>query len=319
MMNESKLARLDLNLLLPFVLLHEERHAGRVAARLNLSPSAVSHALRRLRSTFDDPLFVPTPRGMTPTVRANSLAPLARELVAQAEALAASTAPFAPATSQRRFRIGAPDAAIATMIPSLVERLGQTAPGIDLSLVALLPAPGKVGPEDAWRHVIDMLDNGHLDAAILPFRPQSPRIEARFLHDEQFAVAFRHGHQFGRSPTLRRFAAARHLLVSATGDPSGLIDRALADMGLSRRVALTVPHFFMALDVIRRTDLIGAIPRRFALHHAEAFGLGVAELPLPQPGSPIYALAPRAAMADRGIAWLIDQLSGQAVPARSKA
>ena len=256
---------------------------------------------------------------MTPTVRANSLAPLARELVAQAEALAASTAPFAPATSQRRFRIGAPDAAIATMIPSLVERLGQTAPGIDLSLVALLPAPGKVGPEDAWRHVIDMLDNGQLDAAILPFRPQSPRIEARFLHDEQFAVAFRHGHQFGRSPTLRRFAAARHLLVSATGDPSGLIDRALADMGLSRRVALTVPHFFMALDVIRRTDLIGAIPRRFALHHAEAFGLGVAELPLPQPGSPIYALAPRAAMADRGIAWLIDQLSGQAVPARSKA
>lgn len=307
-MNESKLARLDLNLLLPFVLLHEERHAGRVAARLNLSPSAVSHALRRLRLTFDDPLFLPTPRGMTPTARADALAPLARDLVAQAQALAASAAPFDPATSTRRFRLGAPDAAVATMVPGLVERLSREAPGIDLSLVALLPAPRTIGPEEAWRHVIDLLDSGQLDAAILPYRPQSPRLEARHLHDERFAVASRRGHRFGKSPTLNSFASARHVLVSATGDPSGLIDRALEEQGLSRRVALTVPHFFMALDIIGRTDLIGAIPQRFALHHAEAFGLEVAELPLPQPISPIHALAPKAAMADRAIAWLIDQL-----------
>lgn len=309
MMNESQLMRLDLNLLLPFVLLHEERHAGRVAARLNLSPSAVSHALRRLRSTFDDPLFVPGPRGMAPTARAEALAPLARDLVAQAEALMASSTPFDPATSRRRFRIGAPDAAIATMVPALVERLAGEAPGIDLSLVTVLPAPRTIGPEEAWSHVIEQLDGGQLDAAILPYRPLSPRIEGRHIHDEQFAVAFRRGHPFGDKRSLSAFAEASHILVSATGDPSGLVDRALAEKGLSRRIALTVPHFFMALDVIGRTDLIGAIPRRFAMHHADAFGLDVAELPVPQPESPIYALALKAAIADRGIAWLLDQLA----------
>lgn len=317
MLNETKLSRLDLNLLLPFVLLHEERNAGRVAARMNLSASAISHALRRLRSTFNDPLFVPNPRGMTPTARANALAPLARDLIAQAEALASSAAPFDPATSRRRFRIGAPDAAIATLVPALVAALQLDAPGIDLSLVALLPAPRSDAPEEAWRPVVAMLDEGALDVAVLPYRPDNARIAARLLHDEQFAVAFRRGHPFGSNPTLAAFAAARHVLVSATGDASGLVDRALAEQGLGRRVALTVPHFFMALDVIGRTDLLGAIPRRFAEHHAAAFGLAVADLPLPQPPSPIYALAPKAALADLGIAWLIERIAGadQATPA----
>jgi DNA-binding transcriptional LysR family regulator len=246
---------------------------------------------------------------MTPTARADLLAPQARELIEKAEQLVAGNAPFDPATANRRFRVGAPDAAVSASVPALVERLGRDAPDIGLSMIALLPAPRTTGPEEAWSHVMSMLDGGQLDAAILPYRPQSPRIEARHIHDEEFAVAHRRGHPFGKTGSLSAFAAAGHVLVSATGDPAGLIDRALAEKGMSRRIALTVPHFFMALDVIGRTDLIGAIPRRFAQHHAGAFGLEVADLPLPQPPSPIFALAPKAAMADRGIAWLMDRIA----------
>ena len=81
MLNHAQLARADINLLLLFDLLFEERNAGRAAARLNLSPSAVSHSLRRLRTLLDDPLFLPNPKGMVPTDRAEALAPIIRDIV----------------------------------------------------------------------------------------------------------------------------------------------------------------------------------------------------------------------------------------------
>lgn len=307
-MNETKLARVNLNLLLPFSLLFEERHAGRVAERLHLSPSAVSHALRRLRALFNDPLFLPTPHGMVPTVRAQEMAPLVRELIERAAALAASAIPFDPETSRRRFRLGAPDTVAAALAPALVDRLSAIAPGIDLAMVAVLPAPDVAGPEEAWRPATDLLDVGKLDIAIVPWRLATPRLAARELGQEEFVVAFRRGHHFGRTPSLEAFADASHVLVSATGDPFGFVDQSLTELGLQRRVALTVPHFFMALDVIGRSDLIGAVPGRFANRYAAAFGLETAALPVPQPPSAVYALTLKAALADGGVAWLLQQV-----------
>ena len=305
-MNETKLSRIDMNLLLVFALLHEERKAGRVAERLHLTPSAVSHALRRLRSTFDDPLFLPTPKGLTPTARADQLAPLINDIMARAEALAATTAPFDPATSSRRFRLGAIDTALATLLPSMMDKLSRAAPGVDLSVLALLPGPEATGPENAWLPFVAMLDRRELDVVVLPWTPPSPRMEVRHLYDEQFVTAYRRGHPFGRQPDVEGFARSNHVLVSANGDPSGFVDRALAQQGLIRRVALTVPSFHDALDVISRTNLIGAVPRSFAALHAEALRLDFAELRLPQPPSPMSAIVPKAAIADRGIAWLLD-------------
>src|SRR5215218_2768186 len=73
MMNQADLSRTDLNLLVLFEILMEERHAGRSAERLNLSPSAVSHGLGRLRKLLGDPLFLRTPKGVVPTARATEL------------------------------------------------------------------------------------------------------------------------------------------------------------------------------------------------------------------------------------------------------
>src|SRR5690349_17937353 len=137
MLNHAQLARVDLNLLLVFDLLFEEQNAGRAAARLNLSPSAISHALRRLRLLLDDPLFLPNPKGMVPTERAQSLAPTIRDIVERVQGVVASSAAFDPAATVRRFRIGAPDGAVSVIVPRLVERLQTSAPGIDLSILQL--------------------------------------------------------------------------------------------------------------------------------------------------------------------------------------
>ena len=82
----------------------------------------------------------------------------------------------------------------------------------------------------------------------------------------------RSGHPFGRRPTLDRYVEMRHLVVSQTGDPNGFVDVALAAKGRSRRVALTVPNFMMALAIVSETDLVTALPRRFAASMPRASG-----------------------------------------------
>jgi DNA-binding transcriptional LysR family regulator len=107
MLNRISLSRVDLNLLVLFHTVLEEGHA-RAAGRLNLTPSAVSHSLGRLRYLFNDPLFLRTPKGVVPTARALELGEPVADILARVGRVMASAAPFDAATSSRRFVIGAP-------------------------------------------------------------------------------------------------------------------------------------------------------------------------------------------------------------------
>src|SRR3954454_11358243 len=105
MLNEIDLSRTDLNLLVLFEAVLRERHVGRAADRLSLSPSAVSHGLGRLRRLLNDPLFLRTPRGVVPTARAEDLAAAVADVLSRVRSVVASAEPFDPATSRRRFTI----------------------------------------------------------------------------------------------------------------------------------------------------------------------------------------------------------------------
>jgi DNA-binding transcriptional LysR family regulator len=308
MLKHAQLVRVDINLLLVFDLLFEERNAGRAAARLNLSPSAISHALRRLRSLLKDPLFLPTAKGMVPTERAHALAPAIHDIVERVGGVLASAEEFDPATAVRRFRIGAPDGAVSVLVPNLVKRLEEEAPGVDLAVLQILPSPGTV-PEHVWRGALAELDTGRIDLAILPHRPQQGRFHSATLYREDFVVATRRGHSYAAAPSIEAFAAARHILVSATGDTSGFVDVALAERGFERRIALTVPSFFMAAAAIASSDLIGGLPRRFAAEAARAYPVEIVEPPFPMLSADLHAIVPQAAMLDRGIAWLVDTVT----------
>ena len=150
MMNEINLARTDLNLLALFEVIFSERHLGRAAARLNLTASAVSHGLSRLRRLLNDPLFLRVPKGVVPTARALALAAPIADVLARARHVLATAAPFDPAKSQRRFVIGAPDGISPVFLTPLLARLQRAAPGIDVGLRQLLPPSGGQSPEQAW-------------------------------------------------------------------------------------------------------------------------------------------------------------------------
>ena len=309
MLNHAQLARTDINLLLVFDLLFEEGNAARAAARLNLSPSAISHALRRLRRTLDDPLFLPTPKGMVPTERAHALAPAIRDIVERVQGIVANVEGFDPATANRRFRIGAPDGAISVIVPALVQRLESSAPSIDLSILQLLPQPGAIDPAEAWRGAFAEVESGRIDLAILPYPASEARFHSTPLSFEDFVIVARRGHPLTQNVTIQSFAAARHVLVSATGDSWGFVDRALAERGLKRRIALTVPSFFMAVAAIASSDLVGALPRRFAREAQQHFDVESLQPPFDLLSSDLCAIVSKAALLDRGIAWLLETVT----------
>ena len=309
MLNHAQLARTDINLLLLFDLLFEERNAGRAAARLNLSPSAISHALKRLRSALDDPLFIPTAKGMVPTDRAKTLAPVIRDIVERVHGVMASARSFDPSTAKRRFRIGAPDGAVPILVPPLVERIEAAAPGIDLAVLQLLPGPGGAEPELAWQEALGELESGRIDLAILPHAPQPARFQSIALYAEDFVFVARRGHELAAASSIKAIAAARHVLVSATGDASGFVDRLLAERGHERRIALTVPSFFMAAAAIASSDLIGALPRHFAREAMRTYALDLIEPPFPMGSADLHAIVPQAATLDHGIAWLLETVA----------
>jgi DNA-binding transcriptional LysR family regulator len=318
MLNEIDLSRFDLNLLVLFQIVLEERHVGRAAENLNLSPSAVSHGLGRLRRLLNDPLFLRTPKGVVPTARAMELANPIADILARARRVVATAEPFNPADSTRRFTLGAPDGVSAVVLPPLLADLYRLAPRIDISVRQLLPPQGTRSFERAWEPIISDLEARAMDIAIAPLDDIPSRFVVRTLYEEDFVMVARVGHKFANDPTLERFCEMQHLLVSLTGDAYGFVDEALARQGLSRRIALTVPNFMMALALIAETDLIGALPRKLVAMHAQRFGLTSVEAPLPPMLYRIRAIAPKVALMDVGLAWLFDVL-GQVVRVRTDA
>jgi DNA-binding transcriptional LysR family regulator len=305
MLNQIDLARADLNLLVLFQVVLEERHVGRAAARLNLTASAVSHALGRLRHLLNDPLFLRTPKGVVPTARALALGQPVAEILARIETVMASAAPFDPATSNRRFVIGAPDAVLASAMVPLLRAIAARAAGIDVGLIHLMPAPAGGLIEPPWQHALSMLEARELDVVMLPLLSVPPRFEARRIYDEDFVLAMRKGHALRKTPTAAAFARSPHLLVSVSGEPRGFVDDILARQGLKRRIVLTVPNFMTALVQLSSSDLVAALPRRLVAHYAGRFGLDFVELPFARKPDTIRAIATKAAMKDAGIAWLM--------------
>jgi DNA-binding transcriptional LysR family regulator len=315
MMNPAQLARTDINLLVLFDVVFQERHLGRAAVRLGLTASAISHALARLRRLMNDPLFLRTPRGVVPTLRANELADPVADILARVRSVLSSAEPFDAARSQRRFSIASPDAISAVFLPPLLARIKSEAPKIDLSVREAFPAARVLSMESAWESVRAQLEARSVDLAVIPATQPSPRFARKRLLSTSFVIAARSGHPFLRQPTLDRFCAMEHLVVSPIGDAHGFIDLRLQKLKRTRRVALTVPNFMLALSIIASSDLLCAVPRNLADTHGRSIGLKFVEAPLPLTDlDPVFVIATKAALLDAGVAWLFSAFDDLDLP-----
>jgi len=257
----ADLHRIDLNLLVALDALTRERSVTKAAERAGVTQSAMSHTLRRLRELFDDPLLVRGRGGMVLTPRAEALAiPLRSGLVSLARTLA-EPQPFEPEHASRTFRIVSPDLFDALVLPTLVQRLDQQAPGVALAVV---PTPKRLS---------DSLETGDVDLAIHPVlldphpfdlgTQVDAELQSRTLFRDSFRCFVRNDHPAlsgRRRLTLKAYTRLSHILVSPGGEGPGVVDRILHALGLERRIALRVPHFATALEVIAQSDLVLTAP-----------------------------------------------------------
>lgn len=257
-MDEKKL---DLNLLQVFEALMEDSHLTRAGFRLGLSQPAMSHALGKLRRLTGDPLFVKVPKGMMPTELALRMAPSVRSGLELLRAAIEGGQGFEPARCDRTFQILMSDIGEVVYLPRLMNRLKAEAPAANLRVLQL--------PREAYQEV---LASGEADLAI-GFLPalKTGVYQQRLFEDGYIGLVSADHPRIGRKLTLRQFQSEDHVLIEPAGSKyigsgaqtstSTLFERSLADQGVTRRVALRVPHFMVVPTIVQQTEMIACLPR----------------------------------------------------------
>ena len=267
------LSRLDLNLLVALDALLAERSVTRAAARIGLGQSAMSHNLARLRALFGDELLTRVPEGMRPTPRALALADPVRIVLAQITSLVARDDAFDPGTAERTFRIGLPDSAEVLLVPAILAELCRAAPGIRLRL-------------QGTDRLFDELDTDRLDLGI-GYGPQlegGTQHKQRLLGTDNFLCVF-NAERVGIAPpiSLEDYVRLPHVLTTLRSGEFGIVDTALARLGLSRTVALTTPRFVAVPFLVKGAPVVATMHSRLARYFAGALGLGISPAPVGLP------------------------------------
>lgn len=265
-MNRNDLRRLDLNLLIVFETLMHEKSVTRAAEKLFLGQPAISAALSRLRSLFDDPLFVRTGRTMEPTTRAQEIYVLLVPALDSISTAISRASAFDPATSKQAFRIGLSDEVEFALLPALLRRIRTEAPGVVLVIrrANYLLMPG-------------MLTTGEISVGVS-------------YTDELPANAKRKTLRWSKPMVLRAdtipgplslddFCKRPHAMVSYAGDLNGFIDDELAMLDRQRHVVLAVPQFNGLNSLIAGSDIIATVPDFAAATLTAAGGLRAEPLP----------------------------------------
>ncbi|ELR99163.1 LysR family transcriptional regulator [Gloeocapsa sp. PCC 73106] len=256
-----KLQEIDLNLLFILKVLLEEKGVTKASEKLNLTQSATSHALNRLRKMFNDPLLMRSPYGMLPTPRAITLQKSLENILVDIEQLIEEPI-FRPETAKGTIRIAASDYANTVILPSVVKELFQKSPHVDIQCYE-------------WRaDTLEKIANKEIDIGLGVLDIDQPNsFLCQNLFKERFVSIVRADHPILQEViTMESYIAWPHALVtigssinSIKKSPKSHVDQVLEKLGLKRRLMLKLPHFLAAALIVSQTDLIVTLPRRITL------------------------------------------------------
>ncbi|MBB1271487.1 LysR family transcriptional regulator [Psychromonas sp. SR45-3] len=280
-MNIDKLMRIDLNLLVVLQVLLEEESVTRAAVRLNLSQSALSKSLNRLRISLQDPLFSRTAHGLKPTAHALQLQQKLPSLLQNLYQL--TQAPrFDPSSSDRHFSISMLESAYATLLPYFIGPLLKQASHVHLDILSWMEnsmqslQQGKV---DFGITGIDFYDDPRLKTEILP----DGIAHTILFHDQQTCLvnenhpvleSIKKGHW-----DIDSYLQYNHIQVSCEGNKWWAIDYFLEKQGKQRNIISTLPDFYGGASVCAHSDLIFTLPSSFVPHAQKLYPLK--QIPLP--------------------------------------
>lgn len=285
-----RLSQVDLNLFIVFDAIYSKRNLTRAAELLCVTQPAVSNALSRMRKTFNDPLFVSTPRGMVPTPLADSIAIHASEALQLLGTALNEGDSFDPYIARRVFRVSMADLTEALFLPALGGVLRAEAPGISIESFY-----------SGCREFPLELATGGVDLAIDIPLIEEPRLHHAPLLRDTYACMLRKGHPFeGSTLSMEDYLALDHIHVSSRRRGSGHVDAELVKLGLRRPVKMRVQHYLVAPVIALQTDFALTAPRQLL----ERYDGRILELPFEVPPLELHCYWHRSADQDHANQWL---------------
>ena len=311
--------RFDLNLLRVFRAVYRERSVLRAAKEMNLSHSAISHALRRLRDTIGDELFVRTGTGMVPTQRAQSIAPPIEQMLSLIQSVIGD-ADFDPEAATVTFTLAATDGTSDVLLTRLSDHLCGCAPQVDL----------RVRPSTRL-DLAEQLDVGRIDIAVGVYASIPERFDSQDLWQQTDVILVRRGHPFeGKTVTLENLAHSPLVTISVGGEEEGAVNGFIEERGLARqsemfdsqalmkamqqadlmpRVRVAMPHTLALPGLLRRTDMVSILPRPWAEQLTSVHALSIVELPYPSQAVTLKAVWRADRTNSPSMRWLVAQLA----------
>jgi DNA-binding transcriptional LysR family regulator len=269
--NHFDLRSFDLNLLVAFDALMQERSVTRAAARLKVGQPAMSHSLSTLRVLLQDELFVRVGQSLRPTARAAALAGQIRAALEQMQSALHSSAHFDPATEERTIRLGYSGEMELLLIPELTARLRRLAPGLRVL--------SQRTPRD---EVQRLLDEGALDLAVGCFEPATAlRYRSEHLFEPSLSCVFNPARLPLTPPVpLADYLSLPHAVVTLTDSLKGCLEAALDEIGAGLNVVSASSEFMSVLATAASAPVIATVPTRMARLYGPRFGLVVSPAPL---------------------------------------
>ncbi len=266
------MTNIDLKLLAVVTELHKTRSVSQTAENLDLSQSAISMSLAKLRKHFNDPLFVRTSSGMNPTPHAVELIGLLKSAEDILQTALDFHVVFDPLTSDRRFNVYSTDIAQVTLMPRLMQRLRRVAPNVGIDLRELSEVTAK------------FLESGQADLAVGFVLPMGAGFCQQRLFKEKFVCVLRRDHpRVGDSLNIDQFQDETHLAITTCGTGHEVVEKTLESRNIRRRVGLAVPSFLGITAIITQLDYLAVLPEQLARHLAGSENIKVLPLPFSVP------------------------------------
>lgn len=294
---------LDLNLLVAFDALMEEKNVTRAATKASVSQPAMSAALSRLRRHFADPLFIRSASGLLPTARAKEIGLHVSKALNELTHLLTPDE-FSPQNRSMSFTLGMSEYPMMVLLPRIMKAVNQQAPGVTIHVQTYIDRDESVA----------MLDSGKIDLVIgiAPTKAENRILSLPLLRDEFVTLAQRDSEAAREGMTLASYLRTGHILVSPEGNHFGLVDERLKAMGLARDLRLTLPSMFAVTGVIQQTHYIATVLKRSVLISDKSENVLMFNPPVEMPHIQFDLLWHRRSDASKAQEWLRQLICEQA-------
>ena len=295
-MHITQLRQADLNLLVVFTVLAEERNVSRAAKRLALSQPALTRALQRLRQTFNDDLFIRVSGNYEPTPKGTRLLRELETMLPKLDRLLAEPA-FDPAKEEARFCLAGTDYAAHVVCPPLCQQFLAAGKRVSFDLAPLSD------------HVFDSMERGRLDLLLHADDGHVPTQYPReVIFEEEFVCVVAKESPYSKGLTTKQYLNGWHVGVTIFDGKQTIPEQRLRAAGMQRHCAFHVPFFSVAMQNVAGTELIATVPRRHAEYEARNPALKILKAPKLMSGFKYLMTWHPRMNSDAAHAWLRSQV-----------